>query len=101
MPITAHETTLPGALLLEPRAFPDDRGFFCETYRANELADAGITEAFVQDNHSRSTRGVLRSSIRLEVLTTGAVTAMRPAPELEEARSRPRGPSGQASLPHT
>ena len=60
MPITARETTLPGALLLEPRAFPDERGFFCETYRANELAELGITEAFVQDNHSRSTRGVLR-----------------------------------------
>ena len=60
MPITARETTLPGALLLEPRAFPDDRGFFCETYRANELAELGITETFVQDNHSRSTRGVLR-----------------------------------------
>ncbi len=60
MPIEARKTTLPGALLLQPRVFPDDRGFFCETYRANELADVGITESFVQDNHSRSTRGVLR-----------------------------------------
>lgn len=60
MPITATETSLPGALLLQPRSFPDDRGFFCETYRANELAAFGIDEAFVQDNHSRSTRGVLR-----------------------------------------
>jgi dTDP-4-dehydrorhamnose 3,5-epimerase len=60
MPIEARETTLPGVLLLQPRAFPDDRGFFCETYRANELAAVGIDEAFVQDNHSRSTRGVLR-----------------------------------------
>lgn len=60
MPITAEPTSLPGALLLQPRVFPDDRGFFCETFRANDLAEHGITEAFVQDNHSRSTRGVLR-----------------------------------------
>lgn len=60
MPIDAIPTTLPGALLLRPRVFPDDRGFFCETYRENELAAHGITETFVQDNHSRSTRGVLR-----------------------------------------
>lgn len=55
-----RETTLPGALLIEPAVFPDDRGFFVETFRENILADAGITESFVQDNHSRSTRGVLR-----------------------------------------
>ena len=60
MAIEAAPTTLPGVLLLQPRVFPDDRGFFCETFRANDLAAAGITEAFVQDNHSRSTRGVLR-----------------------------------------
>lgn len=60
MPIEAIETTLPGALLLAPRVFPDDRGFFCETFRASELAAHGIDEDFVQDNHSRSTRGVLR-----------------------------------------
>jgi dTDP-4-dehydrorhamnose 3,5-epimerase len=56
----AIETTLPGALLLRPRVFPDDRGFFAETFRASELAAVGITEAFVQDNHSRSVRGVVR-----------------------------------------
>jgi dTDP-4-dehydrorhamnose 3,5-epimerase len=60
MPIEVSPTTLPSALLLKPRAFPDARGFFAETYRANELAAAGIAEDFVQDNHSRSTRGVLR-----------------------------------------
>ena len=60
MTIEAHETSLPGALMLAPRVFADDRGFFCETYRANDLAALGIAEAFVQDNHSRSTRGVLR-----------------------------------------
>ena len=54
------QTTLPGALLIEPEVFPDGRGFFTETYRENVLAGHGITEAFVQDNHSRSSRGVLR-----------------------------------------
>ena len=53
-------TSLPGVLLLHPRVFPDDRGFFCETFRAEVLSEHGISEQFVQDNHSRSTRGVVR-----------------------------------------
>jgi dTDP-4-dehydrorhamnose 3,5-epimerase len=51
---------LPGALLIKPRVFPDERGFFCETFREQELIEHGVAEAFVQDNHSRSSRGVLR-----------------------------------------
>jgi dTDP-4-dehydrorhamnose 3,5-epimerase len=54
------ETSLPGVLLIQPRVFGDARGFFMETYRQNVLAEAGIHESFVQDNHSRSSRGVLR-----------------------------------------
>ena len=54
------ETSLPGVLLIKPRVFPDPRGFFMETYRADRLAAAGVRETFVQDNHSRSSRGVLR-----------------------------------------
>ncbi len=54
------ETSLPGVLLIQPRVFGDARGFFMETYRQNALAAAGIRETFVQDNHSRSARGVLR-----------------------------------------
>ena len=54
------ETSLPGVLVIKPRAFEDPRGFFMETYRQNALADAGIRETFVQDNHSHSSRGVLR-----------------------------------------
>jgi dTDP-4-dehydrorhamnose 3,5-epimerase len=54
------ETSLPGVLLIQPRVFGDARGFFMETYRQNVLAEAGIRETFVQDNHSRSSRGVLR-----------------------------------------
>lgn len=54
-----HETPLSGVLLIEPRVFQDERGWFMETYRAT--ADgAGSFPAFVQDNHSLSHRGVLR-----------------------------------------
>jgi dTDP-4-dehydrorhamnose 3,5-epimerase len=53
---------LRGPVVLEPRVFPDERGFFCETYRQEWHEQAGIppAESFVQDNHSRSTRGVVR-----------------------------------------
>ena len=54
------ETSLPGVLIIKPRVFADPRGFFMETYRENVLAAAGIADRFVQDNHSRSSRGVLR-----------------------------------------
>jgi dTDP-4-dehydrorhamnose 3,5-epimerase len=55
------DTRLDGPLLLAPRVFPDDRGFFAETFRANVLAEEfGVTEHFVQDNHSRSSYGVIR-----------------------------------------
>ena len=54
------ETELPGVLLLKPRVFRDPRGFFAETYHAQKFAELGITVTFVQDNHSRSSRGTLR-----------------------------------------
>jgi dTDP-4-dehydrorhamnose 3,5-epimerase len=55
-------TRLQGPILIEPRSFADDRGFFVETYRREWHAQAGIPEgdAFIQDNHSRSARGVVR-----------------------------------------
>ena len=49
-----------GLALLEPKVFGDARGFFMETYRRDRLAELGIHDEFVQDNHSSSTRGVLR-----------------------------------------
>jgi dTDP-4-dehydrorhamnose 3,5-epimerase len=55
-----HSTELPGVQWIEPLLHGDDRGFFMETYRASEFAAAGILDVFVQDNHSRSARGVLR-----------------------------------------
>jgi dTDP-4-dehydrorhamnose 3,5-epimerase len=60
MPFTIIPTRMDGPLLIEPAVFGDERGFFSETFRANELAQHGITEAFVQDNHSRSKRGTIR-----------------------------------------
>src|SRR4051795_3744403 len=55
-----RDTRLDGLVLLEPDVHGDERGFFVETYRANVLAQHGIDDVFVQDNHSRSGRGVLR-----------------------------------------
>jgi dTDP-4-dehydrorhamnose 3,5-epimerase len=53
-------TALPEVKLIEPRVFGDDRGFFYESWNARAFADAGLQLDFVQDNHSRSARGVLR-----------------------------------------
>ena len=53
-------TRLDGPVLVEPTVFPDSRGFFHETYRRDAYPELGIDAEFVQDNHSRSTRGVVR-----------------------------------------
>jgi dTDP-4-dehydrorhamnose 3,5-epimerase len=53
-------TSLPGVLIIEPRVFRDERGFFLETYHAERYREAGLDATFVQDNHSRSMRGTLR-----------------------------------------
>ncbi len=75
------ETALPGVMLITPKVFGDDRGFFLESWNARAFADAGLDLAFVQDNHSRSARGVLRglhyqlrqSQGKLVRVTAGAV----------------------------
>lgn len=54
------QTPLPGVILIEPKVFGDARGFFQETFHAERYREAGITGTFVQDNHSRSSKGVLR-----------------------------------------
>ena len=54
------ETTLPEVKVLEPAVFRDERGFFMETWNARTFAGAGMDVSFVQDNHSRSAKGVLR-----------------------------------------
>ncbi len=53
-------TSLPGVVILEPRVFGDQRGFFLESYNERAFAELGIQERFVQDNHSSSLRNVLR-----------------------------------------
>lgn len=53
-------TAIPDVLIVEPRVFGDARGFFMESWNRRALADAGLDADFVQDNHSRSRRGVLR-----------------------------------------
>ncbi|MHB8217600.1 MAG: dTDP-4-dehydrorhamnose 3,5-epimerase [Candidatus Sulfotelmatobacter sp.] len=53
-------TSLPGVFILEPRVFGDERGFFFESYNQQRMAEVGIVETFVQDNHSCSSHNVLR-----------------------------------------
>jgi dTDP-4-dehydrorhamnose 3,5-epimerase len=54
------ETELPGVILVEPDVHGDQRGFFLETYHTPRYREAGIAATFVQDNHSRSSKGTLR-----------------------------------------
>ena len=53
-------TTLPDVVLVKPKVFEDPRGFFMETYREDRFTSGGISQRFVQENHSASSRGVLR-----------------------------------------
>lgn len=55
-----NSTSLPGVVILEPRVFGDERGFFLESYNERVFAAIGIEAHFVQDNHSSSQRNVLR-----------------------------------------
>lgn len=88
------ETLLPGVLILEPKVWADERGYFMETYHAQRFREIGIDLPFVQDNHSRSARGVLRglhyqepnAQGKLVRCTTGAVYDVA----LEVRRGSPR-----------
>ncbi len=60
MPFSFKSTEIPEVIILEPGVFKDERGFFLETYKLSEFTENGIEVDFVQDNHSKSTRGVLR-----------------------------------------
>ncbi len=61
MPIVATPTAIPDVLIIEPKVFGDDRGFFYESFNQNEFNEvAGREVNFVQDNHSKSKKGVLR-----------------------------------------
>ena len=79
--MNVQTTHLDGVLLIAPKVFGDARGFFLETFQARRYAEAGIPNSFVQDNHSRSARGVLRGlhyqierpQGKLVMVTKGAV----------------------------
>ena len=59
--MTVIKTKLDGCVIIEPKVFGDERGFFLETFQADRyISEAGITLPFVQDNHSRSSKSVLR-----------------------------------------
>ncbi|OHD66303.1 MAG: dTDP-4-dehydrorhamnose 3,5-epimerase [Spirochaetes bacterium RBG_13_51_14] len=60
MPFTFTNLGMNGLVLVEPRLFPDDRGFFLESYKESEFTRGGIPYRFVQDNHSLSKRNVIR-----------------------------------------
>ena len=60
MPFEFIKTPIKGVLVIQPRKFGDDRGFFMETYKKSDFVAAGISEEFCQDNHSFSSKGVLR-----------------------------------------
>lgn len=60
MPFNFIKTDIKDLLIIEPRVFADGRGFFMETYKKSDFVKAGISENFIQDNHSFSSKGVLR-----------------------------------------
>ncbi len=60
MPFTFDSISLPGLVIVKTKPFIDDRGFFIETYKESDFYANGIPHAFVQDNHSKSAKGVLR-----------------------------------------
>ncbi len=60
MPFEFFKTEIPDIILIKPKVFEDERGFFLETYKRSEFIKAGIDVEFVQDNHSKSVKGVLR-----------------------------------------
>lgn len=60
MPFNFKRLEIPDVVLIEPRVFKDARGFFMETFQQKDFEKFGIAQVFVQDNHSRSKKGVLR-----------------------------------------
>ena len=63
MPFEFEKQKIEGVILVKPKVFGDNRGFFMETYKKSDFFANGITEEFVQDNHSKSTKGVLEGYI--------------------------------------
>ena len=72
----AIETNLPGVVVVEPKVIGDDRGYFFEAFRSDRYAAAGISQNFVQDNVSRSVRGVLRGLHLQEPFAQGKLVSV-------------------------
>ena len=60
MPFKFNSTQLPGIILIEPEVLGDERGYLLESYKQSDFKKNDISESFVQDNHSESSKGVLR-----------------------------------------
>ena len=60
MPFEFERQSISDVILIKPRVFGDSRGFFMETYKKSDFVEAGIKDDFNQDNHSKSSKGVLR-----------------------------------------
>ena len=60
MPFEFQRTKIPDVILIRPKVFEDERGFFMETYKRSDFKKAGVDVAFVQSNHSKSAKGVIR-----------------------------------------
>jgi dTDP-4-dehydrorhamnose 3,5-epimerase len=60
MPFTFTTLSVPGVILIEPQSFPDDRGYFFESFKASDFQKAGLPTLFAQDNFSFSKKGVIR-----------------------------------------
>ncbi len=94
-------TEIPGVLIIEPKVFGDERGFFLETFNAQRYADAGIPGPFVQDNYSRSGKGIAaRAALPGAAAPGQAGVRWWPAPcstwRWTSARARPPSASGWA-----
>ena len=85
------ETRLDGPILIAPRVIGDERGFFCETYRAQRFAELGIPEEMVQDNHSRSRHGDRAGHALSDRAGGGQARALRSRSDLRRRRRPARG----------
>ena len=74
--LDVEATAIPAVKIITPKRFGDERGFFAETYRREALAEHGVDADFVQDNHSRSARGVIRG-MHFQMAPEGASKLVR------------------------
>ena len=89
--MNALETDIPDVLIIEPKLFGDQRGFFLETYQFERYAACGISRPFTQDNLSRSARGVLRGLHLQNPMTQGKLVSVLRGQVLDVAVDVRRG----------